>query len=114
MLYLDPPYPQVASYERTYRFVDLLLEGDCHEVSAFSGTTPPLEELLAAASHIPIWAMSMGNSLMGKQEVEELLARHRRHVTGLAIPYRHLPSLASRDKSKQNREFVFVAWDHVP
>jgi len=60
-------------------------------VSAFSGRTPPLEELFSAGERIPVWVLSMGNAIYSEEELVSMLSQHRRHVTSLAIPYRHLP-----------------------
>jgi hypothetical protein len=53
----------------------------------------------------------MGNALMSQWEVEEVLRQQGRRMSTLAIPYRHLASLSSREKARDNREYLFIAWD---
>ena len=109
VVYLDPPYPGTTSYEREYAVLDDLLEGEKRPTSGFSRSADLLTDLFKACEHIPIWLLSLNNAVLDQEELEELVHRHRRHVTCLAIPYRHLTSIASEKKNEENREYIVLA-----
>ncbi len=109
VVYLDPPYPGTTSYEHEYAVLDQLLEGTRHEVSGFSRSPDLLTGLFDACTHIPVWLISLNNAVLSLAELEQLVRRHRRHVRSVEVPYRHLGSIASKEKNDDNREFILVA-----
>lgn len=109
VVYLDPPYPGTTSYEREYAVLDDLLEGEKRPTSGFSRSADLLTDLFRACEHIPIWLISLNNAVLDQAELEELVHRHRKNVTCLAIPYRHLTSIASEKKNEENREYIVLA-----
>jgi hypothetical protein len=109
IVYLDPPYPGTTSYEHEYAVLDELLEGERRPVSAFSRSQDVLPSLLDACAHIPIWLISLNNAVLSLEELEALVRRHRRSVTSIAVPYRHLGSIASKEKNHANQEFIVLA-----
>ena len=109
VVYLDPPYPGTTSYEREYAVLDDLLEGEKRPTSGFSRSLDLLTDLFKACEHIPIWLLSLNNAVLDQTELEELVHRHRKNVTCLAIPYRHLTSIASEKKNEENREYIVLA-----
>jgi adenine-specific DNA methylase len=109
VVYLDPPYPGTTAYEKEYAVLDRLLEGREYERSDFSGSAPPLDELFHTCSHIPIWLVSLGNAAIGKEELVNLIRRHRTVRRVLELAYRHLESIASEEKNAKNREYIILA-----
>lgn len=109
VVYLDPPYPGTTTYEREYRALDILLEGRELPPSRFSSHTEALEELFHAASHIPVWLMSLNNAVLTLDQLLDLVRCHRPEVKAAQVPYRHLGSIASEVKNESNREYVILS-----
>lgn len=78
VLYCDSPYPGSNSYEKTYRGLDAILEGQERPTSGFNqaGAFELLDALLEASAHFPAWVISFGGP---KTTPIEFLARVRRH-----------------------------------
>ena len=113
VVYLDPPYPGTTSYEHEYAVLDVLLEGERRPVSAFSRSQDVLPSLLDACEHIPVWLISLNNAVLSRGELEALVRPHRRYVRSVAVPYRHLGSIASKEKNHDNQEFIVLATDRA-
>jgi len=109
IIYVDAPYPGTTCYEKEYAVLDHLLEGREYERSDFSGAAPPLDELFRACKRIPVWLVSLGNAVIGKEELVNLISRHRDIRRVLEIPYRHLESIASEEKNAKNKEYLILA-----
>ncbi len=111
--YFDPPYPGVMSYEREYKVIDEILEGRSRPTSPFTARdgAQMLDTLFACAQHIPVWLLSLGNAVVGIEELEAKMARLGRRTRALALRYQHLPAVATQEKKAQNREFLIVGWD---
>jgi site-specific DNA-adenine methylase len=109
VVYLDPPYPGTTAYEHEYGVLDELLEGERRPVSAFSRSPDVLPSLLDACEHIAVWLISMNNAVLSRGELEALVRPHRRYVRSVAVPYRHLGSIASKEKNHDNQEFIVLA-----
>ena len=100
VLYLDPPYPGTTGYEREYGVLDDLL-GDTPAAAA----APDLDELLAAAAHIPLALISFGGPTLTLPELSACVSRHRPVLQALAVPHVHLASIARRN---QNDSFEYI------
>jgi 16S rRNA G966 N2-methylase RsmD len=113
VVYFDPPYPGVMSYEKEYRIVDEILEGASRSTSPFTakGGASLLDSLFERATHIPLWLLSLGNEVVTLEELEAKMAKHRRETKAIAIRYQHLPAIATEEKKSLNREFLVVGWD---
>jgi adenine-specific DNA methylase len=111
--YFDPPYPGVMSYEKEYRVLDEILEGSARPTSPFTAKTGAsmIDGLLERARHIPIWLLSLGNAVVGIDELEQKMARLGRKTRAIEIAYQHLPAVATAEKKAANREFLVVGWD---
>ena len=113
VVYLDPPYGGTSSYEAALKPLDSILAG--HPVDAtpspFSGrrAVEMLDRLIDACRHIPHLVLSYGNAVIGPEELEHLVARHRRDVSVEVIAHAHLAGLASRESRTQNRELLVRA-----
>jgi len=103
VVYLDPPYPGTTGYAGSYRTLDLLLK----DKSATDSSTPKLDELLEASSHIPTLVLSYGGPEVCIDSLTALVARHRKVVEAVHVPYRHLPSVSK--KRGMSNEFIIVA-----
>ena len=101
VLYLDPPYPDTTGYEREYGVLDDLL-GDTPDAEA---AAPDLDELLAAAAHIPLALISFGGPTLTLPELSACVSRHRPVLQALAVPHVHLASIARRN---QNDSFEYI------
>jgi hypothetical protein len=108
IVYLDPPYPGTTAYEKEYRALDVLLEGRELPPSRFSSHTEALRGLFQAASHIPVWLVSLGNAALELEELLDLIRPHRPNIEAVQVPYRHLGSIATEEKNARNREFIVV------
>jgi adenine-specific DNA methylase len=112
--YLDPPYGGTSAYESALRPLDAILAGQVIEAtpSRFSGrrAVEALEELFAAAQHIPTWVVSYGNALLSAGELAALVSRFKRHVEVEEIRHTHLAGLASEEAKARNREILIRAW----
>jgi adenine-specific DNA methylase len=111
--YFDPPYPGVMSYEREYKIIDQILEGARRETSPFTAKdgAAMIDGLLKTAQHIPIWLLSLGNEVVGIDELAETMRRLGRETKALEIKHQHLASVATEEKKARNREFLVVGWD---
>ena len=111
--YFDPPYPGVMSYEREYKVIDEILEGASRPTSPFTAKDGAgmLDSLFERAVHIPVWVLSLGNAVVGLEELEQKMARFGRTTRATEIRYQHLPAVATEEKKAANREFLVVGWD---
>ncbi len=111
--YFDPPYPGVMSYEKEYRVIDEILEGQSRPTSPFTARDGAelLDTLFTRAQHIPVWLLSLGNAVVGIEELEAKMTRLGRATRALALRYQHLPAVATEEKKASNREFLVVGWD---
>ena len=111
--YFDPPYPGVMSYEKEYRVIDEILEGTSRPTSPFTARDGAelLNVLFERASHVPVWLLSLGNAVVGIDELEAKMRSIGRSTGALEIPYQHLPAVATAQKKQENREFLVVGWD---
>ncbi len=104
VLYLDPPYPRTTGYTQTYALLDELLGDD-----RLPRATPRLETLLEASEHIPRLVLSYGGPTASLAELTDLVGRFRTVRQAIEIPYPHLRSVARKEKSRDNREYLIVA-----
>ena len=111
--YFDPPYPGVMSYEKEYRVIDEILEGRSRSTSPFTARDGAdlLDNLFARAQHIPVWLLSLGNAVVGVEELEAKMIRAGRETRSIVLRYQHLPAVATQEKKETNREFLVVGWD---
>jgi adenine-specific DNA methylase len=111
--YFDPPYPGVMSYEREYKVIDQILEGTSHPTSPFTAKTGAamLDTLFERATHIPVWLLSLGNAVVGPEELEAKMLRHGRKTKAITLKYQHLPAIATEEKKAQNRELLVIGVD---
>ncbi len=111
--YFDPPYPGVMSYEREYKVIDQILEGASRPTSPFTAKTGAsmLDTVFERATHIPVWVLSLGNAVVGIEELEAKMARHGRRTKAIALRYQHLPAVATEEKKAANREFLVIGVD---
>ena len=95
--YFDPPYPGVMSYEKEYRVIDEILEGAARTTSPFTAKDGAslLDTLFERARHIPVWLLSLGNAVVGLDELEAKMTRLGRETRAIAIRYQHLPAVAT-------------------
>src|SRR5262249_41278389 len=102
--YFDPPYPGVMSYEKEYRFIDQILEGFSRPTSPFTAKdgASMIDALLERARHIPIWLLSLGNAVVGIDELEAKMTRLGRETRAIEIAYQHLPAVATDEKKASN------------
>lgn len=103
VLYLDPPYPGTTGYTKTYAVLDQLLGDDLA-----GGQAPSLDALLAAAAHIPTIVLSYGGPSADLDGLTALVSRHRDVKRALEIPYAHLRSVARKEVSRDDREYLIV------
>ncbi len=101
------------SYEREYKIIDEILEGASRPTSPFTAKdgASMLDTLFERAGHIPIWILSLGNAVVGIEELEAKMAKHGRQTKAIALKYQHLPAVATEEKKRENREFLVVGWD---
>lgn len=111
--YFDPPYPGVMSYEKEYRVIDELLEGQARPTSPFTAKTGAdlLDQVFERAVHIPVWVLSLGNAVVGIDDLEQKMKRLGRETKAIALKYQHLAAVATEEKKRENREFLVVGWD---
>jgi hypothetical protein len=113
VVYLDPPYGGTSAYESALRPLDSILAGEPVEgrSSVFSGrrAVESLDRLLEASRHIPHIVLSYGNAVLTAQDLEALVARHRRDVHVETIAYAHLVGLASEESRARNQELLVRA-----
>jgi adenine-specific DNA methylase len=111
--YFDPPYPGVMSYEKEYKIIDQILEGEQRDTSPFTAKdgAAMIDGLLEQARHIPIWLLSLGNEIVSIGDLEEKMKRLGRETKAIEIAYQHLPAVATQEKKQKNRELLVVGWD---
>lgn len=111
--YFDPPYPGVMSYEKEYRIIDELLEGSARPTSPFTARDGAalLDTLFERAQHIPVWLLSLGNAVVGIEELEAKMLRLGRATRTFEVKYQHLPAVATEEKKATNLELLVVGWD---
>jgi hypothetical protein len=111
--YFDPPYPGVMSYEREYKVIDEILEGHSRPTSPFTAKDGAgmIDTLFERAQHIPVWLLSLGNAVVGIDELESKMTRFGRATRAIALRYQHLPAVATEEKKATNREFLVVGWN---
>ena len=114
VLYMDPPYPGTLDYSVALRPLDEMLAGETlqPERSRFSRTDAMafIEEMLAAAQHIPVWAVSLGGPAVDLRTLHDLMSKYRRRVHAEAVKYAHLAALASDESKEKNVELLLVGW----
>jgi hypothetical protein len=101
------------SYEKEYRVIDEILEGRARPTSPFTAKdgASMIDGLFERAAHIPVWLLSLGNAVVGIEELEQKMARLGRATRAIEIKYQHLPAVATEEKKATNREFLVVGWD---
>jgi hypothetical protein len=70
-----------------------------------------IDGLFERAGHIPIWILSLGNAVVGVEELEAKMTKHGRRVKSIALRYQHLPAVATEEKKATNQEFIVVGVD---
>ena len=70
-----------------------------------------IDGLLERAVHIPVWVLSLGNAVVGIDELEQKMARLGRKTRAIELRYQHLPAVATAEKKATNKEFLVVGWD---
>ncbi len=70
-----------------------------------------LDALFERARHIPLWVLSLGNAVVGVEELEAKMVRHGRQTKAIALKYQHLPAVATEEKKASNREFLVIGVD---
>jgi hypothetical protein len=70
-----------------------------------------LDTLFDRAQHIPVWLLSLGNAVVGIDDLEAKMTRFGRTTRAIEIKYKHLPAVATAEKNESNREFLVVGWD---
>jgi len=113
--YFDPPYPGVMSYEREYKVIDEIFEGHSNPTSPFTAVDGAnmIDGLFERAQHVPIWILSLGNAVVGVEELEAKMLRFGRRVKSIALNYQHLPAVATEHKKATNQEFIVVGVDEA-
>jgi len=113
IMYADPPYAGVMSYEKEYKVIDQLLEGTTRPTSPFTARdgASMIDTLLERAIHIPIWVLSFGNAVSSLEELEAKMVRLGRVTKAIAIRYQHLPAIATAEKKRTNREYLLIGVD---
>lgn len=114
ILYADFPYPGTLDYAVALRPLDEMLAGTVlqPERSRFSRSDAWafIEEVLAAATHIPVWAISLGGPVVELPALAELVGRYRSRVHAEAVAYAHLTGLSSAEAKASNRELIVIGW----
>lgn len=114
IVYCDPPYGGgVMGYEKEYRVIDEILEGQAKPLSPFTGTNgaAQLDPMFERAQHIPIWILSYGNVGITSHDLAATMQRFGRETRALEIEHQHLPAVATAQKKQENRELLVVGWD---
>jgi hypothetical protein len=101
------------SYEKEYKVIDEILEGRSKPTSPFTARdgASMLDLLFERATHIPIWILSLGNAVVGIDELREKMMRLGRSTRAIVIKYKHMPAVATEEKNRENREFLVIGWD---
>ncbi len=92
VVYLDPPYPGTTPYEREYRILDEIFDGEAKPVSRFSESVDLLDALFDSAVHIPVWLLSYGNAELSGADLEDRVAACGRETRLIEVPYAHKAS----------------------
>ena len=112
VLYADFPYPGTLDYAVSLRPLDEMLAGRelTPERSRFGRDDAMLfiEETLDAATHIPVWAISLGGPVVELESLEKLVRKHKPQVHAEAVKYTHLAGLSSAESNAKNRELIVV------
>jgi D12 class N6 adenine-specific DNA methyltransferase len=103
VIYLDPPYPSTTGYRHPYAPLRAVLSDPMTE------SAPSLDQLLEAAKRIETAVISYGGPGVTLDALIATVARHRRVVSAVAVPYPHLRSLAREETARGNREFIVIA-----
>jgi len=113
VLYADPPYPGVMSYEKKYKIIDEMLEGASRPTSPFTKKdgAAMVDVLFEKANHIPVWLLSLGNEVVGLDELEEKMKKFGRVTKAIKIKHQHLGAVATEEKKKRNLELFVVGYD---
>jgi 16S rRNA G966 N2-methylase RsmD len=113
LAYFDPPYAGTTAYEREYKVVDEIFEGEAKPVSPFSrpGGAAFLDRLFEQAAHIPLWTISFGNAELTLSELEAKAARHGRKTRAIELHYAHKASVARAATRRANREYLVLGVD---
>lgn len=110
--FFDPPYAGTMAYESALKVVDQILAGEVTEVrrSAFSGPEAMafVERMFEAARHIPIWAVTYGNAVVGLDEIVALVGKFKKQVTAVELAYIHCSGLAGEESRTKNRELIII------
>jgi hypothetical protein len=69
-----------------------------------------LDVLFERARHVPVWVLSLGNAVVGIDELEGKMNKLGRATKAIAVKYQHLPAIATEEKKQENREFLVVGW----
>ena len=69
------------------------------------------DALFYRAQHIPLWVLSLGNAVVGVEELQAKMAKHGRGTKAIALKYQHLPAVATEEKKATNREFLVIGVD---
>jgi adenine-specific DNA methylase len=115
VMYADPPYPGVMSYEKEYKVIDEIFEGTSRPTSPFTAKDGAnmIDGLFERAQHIPVWVLSLGNAVVGVEELEAKMLRFGRRVKSIQLRYQHLPAVATEEKKATNLEFLVVGVDEA-
>lgn len=100
--YVDPPYPGTSGYDAKYRPLDELLGDDRPPESA-----PALDELFEASAEIRTVVFSYGGPTVTIESLVTGIERHRPVTSAMAVPYRHLKSIAKEGTN----EYIIVCSD---
>ena len=111
--YFDPPYPGVMSYEKEYKVIDEMLEGQARPTSPFTAKDGAnmIDGVLERSRHVPVWVLSLGNAVVGIEELEAKMTRLGRRTKAIEIAYPHLAAVATEEKKATNKEFLVIGWD---
>jgi len=72
-----------------------------------------IDGLFERARHIPVWVLSLGNAVVGLEELEQKMTRLGRTTRATEIRYQHLPAVATEEKKAANRELLVVGWSEA-
>ena len=116
VLFLDPPYAGTQSYEKALQVLDSILEGQVivkPEKSVFSKKDGYLflEGLFEKAEHIPVWILTYGNAVIGRNDLVKMMAKYRPNAYGIERQYTHCMGLMGNERKEKNREIVVVGYD---
>ena len=111
VVYFDPPYPGTTPYEREYRILDEIFDGEAKPVSRFSESVDLLDALFESAMHVPVWLLSYGNAELSGADLEDRVAACGRETRLIEVAYAHKASVARAETRARNRELLVVAVD---